>query len=200
MTSKYKQSILRATRHLSDRWRDLARDIRGVGAVEFAFVAPILVVLYIGAVEMTIALTVDTKVSRAGNITLDLITQGTSTSRSELNAMEDVAESVLAPYTIGDAELKYTAIKVSEDGTTATVQWSWGNDTLKPYAQNSTITIPSSLMVADAYYIRGEISKTHNFITSVPFSNSNATSLGLNETYFMRPRVGLSIPCSDCND
>ena len=53
---------------------------KGVGAVEFAFVAPLLVLMYIGAVEISVALSVDTKVSRAGNnITLDLITQGTST-------------------------------------------------------------------------------------------------------------------------
>ena len=97
-------------------------------------------------------------------------------------------------------ELKYTAIQVNADGTTATVDWSWGNETLKPYVVNSVVTIPTSLMVANAYYIRGEINKTHNFITSVPFTNNNATSLGLNETYYMRPRLGTSIPCSDCND
>ena len=101
MTSKHQLNILRAKQRLSDRWLKFVKDNRGVGAIEFAFVAPILVVLYIGAVEMTIALAVDTKVSRAGNITLDLITQGTTTSRAELDAMEDVAESVLAPYGVG---------------------------------------------------------------------------------------------------
>ncbi|MEM6461551.1 MAG: TadE/TadG family type IV pilus assembly protein [Pseudomonadota bacterium] len=180
--------------------RDLLRDRNGVGAVEFAFVAPILVILYIGAVEMTLALSVDTKVSRAGNITLDLITQGTSTSRSELSAMSDVAESVIAPYEADDTELRYTAISVSSDGTKAVIDWSWGNVTQKPYTANTEVTIPASLMVADAFYIRGEIFKTHNFITSIPFSNSNATSLNLNETYYMRPRLGTSIGCSDCND
>ena len=111
MTSKYQLKISQAKKRLSDRWQDLVEDRRGVGAVEFAFVAPILVVLYIGAVEMTVALAVDTKVSRAGNITLDLITQGTTTSRAELDAMEDVAESIMAPYEGSDVELKYTASK-----------------------------------------------------------------------------------------
>ena len=89
---------------------------------------------------------------------------------------------------------------MSPDGTTAKVVWSWGNDTLKPYAANSDVIIPNSLMVADSFYIRGEILKTHNFITSVPFSDPAATSLGLNETYYMRPRLGTSISCDDCND
>ncbi|MEX3011042.1 TadE/TadG family type IV pilus assembly protein [Hoeflea sp. TYP-13] len=191
------QSI--AEKSMLQRWRDLLRDRRGVGAVEFAFVAPILVVLYIGAVEMTVALSVDTKVSRAGNITLDLITQGTSTSRAELAAMPDVATSILAPYTGANVELKYTAITVSDDGTKATVNWSWGNLTTKPYTAGAEITIPASLMIAEAFYIRGEILNTHDFLTSIPFMGSNATSLDLNETYYMRPRLGTSIDCSDCN-
>ena len=200
MTTNNRPGIFRARQGLMNRWRDFMGDDRGVGAVEFAFVAPILVVMYIGAVEMSLALAVDTKVSRAGNITLDLITQGTTTSRAELSAMNDVAESVLAPYNATGVELKYTAIKVSEDGTTATVQWSWGNVTLKPYAQGTVVTIPDSLMVADAYYVRGEIEMTHNFITSIKFTPSpSATSLDLHETYYMRPRLGTLINCTDCN-
>lgn len=200
MTSNNLLNISQATLRLSDSWRDLLGDRKGVGAVEFAFIAPILVVMYIGAVEMTVALAVDTKVSRAANITLDLITQGTTTSRAELGAMTDVAGSVLAPYESGDLELMFTAIQVSDDGTKATVNWSWGSDTLKPYAAGSEIDIPDSLMIAEAFYIRGEILKTHDFITSISFSQSSATSLNLNETYFMRPRLGTTINCSNCND
>ncbi len=89
---------------------------------------------------------------------------------------------------------------MSDDSTHATVDWSWGSDTLKPYVAGTEIEIPDSLMIAEAFYIRGEILKTHDFITSISFANSNATSLDLNETYFMRPRLGTTISCSDCND
>ncbi len=199
MTTELKKG--QARHGLIQRCRDLLQDKSGVGAVEFAFVAPILVVMYIGAVEISLALAVDTKVSRAGNLTLDLITQGTSTSRNELEAMEDVAESVLAPYDGSDVELRYTAIQVSADGATARVVWSWGNETLIPYAENSVEDIPDSLMVADAYYVRGEILKTHNFITDIEFTPApSATQLDLNETYYMRPRLGTEVSCSDCND
>ncbi|WP_419907706.1 TadE/TadG family type IV pilus assembly protein [Hoeflea sp.] len=179
----------------------IARDNRGVGAVEFAFVAPILVVLYIGAVEMTVALSVDTKVSRAGNITLDLITQGTTTSKDELEDMEDVAGSILAPYSNANVEVAFTAITINADGDKATVAWSWRSDAIAPPAIGTDITadMPASLMIGDAYYVRSEITNTHNFITSIPFTGSAMSSLDLNETYYKRPRLGTSITCADCN-
>ena len=199
MTTELKKA--RTSTGFMQRCRELLQDNSGVGAVEFAFVAPILVVMYIGAVEVSLALAVDTKVSRAGNLTLDLITQGTATSRDELEAMEDVAESVLAPYDGSDVELRYTAIQVSADGSTARVVWSWGNEELIPYAENTVVDIPDSLMVGDAYYVRGEIFKTHNFITDIEFTPApSATQLDLNETYYMRPRLGTEVNCSDCND
>ena len=187
--------------HLWTRLSALLRDRKGVGAVEFAFVAPILVVLYIGAVEMTVALSVDTKVSRAGNITLDLITQATTTSKDELDDMEDVAASILAPYTAANVELVYTAITINPAGDAATVTWSWASDGLTPPTVGEEITseIPDSLMIADAFYVRGEIDNTHNFITSIPFTGRTMSSLDLTETYFMRPRLGTAITCSDCN-
>lgn len=187
--------------HLWTRCSALLEDRKGVGAVEFAFVAPILVVLYIGAVEMTVALSVDTKVSRAGNITLDLITQATTTSKDELDDMEDVAASILAPYTAADVELVYTAITINPAGDAATVTWSWASDGLTPPTVGEDITseIPDSLMIANAFYVRGEIDNTHNFITSIPFTGRTMSSLDLTETYFMRPRLGTAITCSDCN-
>ncbi len=201
MTTNSKLNRGWASHGLMQRCRDLLQDKSGVGAVEFAFVAPVLVIMYIGAVEMSLALAVDTKVSRAGNLTLDLITQGTTTTRNELAAMEDVAESVMAPYDASDVELRYTAIQVNADGTEARVVWSWGNEDLKPYAENSVTDIPDSLMIGDSYYVRGEIFKTHNFITSIEFTRApSPTQLDLNETYFMRPRLGTDIVCSDCND
>lgn len=184
---------------LRSRVRDLLGNKDGVGAIEFAFVAPILVVLYIGAVEMTVALSVDTKVSRAGNITLDLLTQGVTTSRSQLANMQNVARSILSPFSDDSVELAYTAIQVNAAGNEARVSWSWRSDGGTLPAQNSVIELPDSLMIGNAYYVRGEITNTHDLITSFPFTGASLNSIDLSETYFMRPRVGTAINCSDCN-
>ncbi len=169
----------------------------GAGAVEFAFVAPILVLIYMGAVEISVALSVDTKVSRAGNITLDLITQGTSITKSEMKDLVDVAESIMAPFDGSDIELKFTGITVDASGN-AKIDWSWGSETTKPYTDGASVTIPTGLQIANAYYVRSEITNKHQFLTSYPFLGSAAAALDMNETYYMRPRLGTNLSCTDC--
>ncbi len=180
------------------RMHRLLGDRSGLGAVEFALLAPVLIMLYMGAVEITVALSVDTRVSRAGNITLDLITQGATTSKADLDMMEDVAASVMAPYTADHIELRYTGIRVDSSGKPK-VAWSWGNEVKKPYATGSTVDIPDGLKMANSFYVRGEIFNPHTFISTYPFMGSNQVgALKLGETYYMRPRLGAEINCTDC--
>ncbi len=173
------------------------RDNRGVGAIEFAFIAPIMVLLYFGAVEITVALSVDTKVSRAGNLTLDLVTQSQNVSRNDLNAMVDMASSVLAPYTDDNIDLRFTGIQVNAAGT-AQITWSWGNVIQRPYVVGSNPNIPANLLIPNAFYVRGEIVNKHNFLRSFPIMGRDVASLNLNETYYMRPRLGSNVNCSNC--
>ncbi|MCR9137119.1 MAG: pilus assembly protein [Alphaproteobacteria bacterium] len=181
----------------ADKTAVLLRDREGAGAVEFAFVAPLLVLIYMGAVEISVALSVDTKVSRAGNITLDLITQGTSITKSEMKDLVDVAAGIMAPFDASDIELKFTGITV--DGSkNAKIDWSWGSKTTKPYTKGAVVDIPSGLKIANSYYIRSEIVNTHQFLTSYPFMGSASASIDMNETYYMRPRLGTDLDCTDC--
>ena len=48
-------------------------DRRGVSAVEFALIAPIMVAMYLGAAELTQVLTLDRKVTSAANAVADLV-------------------------------------------------------------------------------------------------------------------------------
>lgn len=184
-------------RHLGGRLGNLLGDREGAGAVEFAFVAPLLVLIYMGAVEISVALSVDTKVSRAGNITLDLITQGTTITKTEMKDLVDVASGIMAPFNGDDVELKFTGITV-DASKKAKVAWSWGSKTAKPYGKGTEVNIPTGLKIANAYYVRGEIVNTHQFLTSYPFLGGAAASIDMNETYFMRPRLGTDLDCTDC--
>ena len=52
------------------RLRRFVDDRRGVGAIEFAIVAPLLIMAYVGAFEVSVAITALRKVSRASSSTL----------------------------------------------------------------------------------------------------------------------------------
>ncbi|MCF3642850.1 pilus assembly protein, partial [Rhizobium sp. TRM95111] len=105
------------------RLRTLLRRRDGVGAVEFAIVVPMLIMVYIGAFEISVAMTVYRKISRASSSISDLITQKSSVDTDYLDGMENVARTIIAPFTVGTLSLKITGIVVSSSGT-ATVAWS----------------------------------------------------------------------------
>ena len=93
--------------------RRLLRDRRGVGAVEFAIVAPLLIAAYIGAFELSLGFTVARKVARASSTVSDIVTQEQDVDKALLDDMRNVAKNILVPYDGSDYELKITGIQAN---------------------------------------------------------------------------------------
>ena len=58
---------------------------QGVAALEFAFIAPILLIVFLGSVEFSQALTLDRRVTTIASSTADLVAQSDSISTADLN-------------------------------------------------------------------------------------------------------------------
>ncbi|WP_342214186.1 TadE/TadG family type IV pilus assembly protein [Aminobacter anthyllidis] len=62
-----------------ERWRSCTRaligDKRGVAAIEFAIIAPLLLSLYFVTMEVSQGIETNKKVSRVGSMVADLVTQ-----------------------------------------------------------------------------------------------------------------------------
>lgn len=178
----------------------LKGDRRGVGAIEFAFIAPLMVVLYIGAVEVSVAMSVNKKLARASSTVADLITQGSSTNRTELTKMVNVARSIMAPYDPDPAAIVLTGIEIGAGGT-PTIVWSWkpNNGTgERAYTVGVETSVPENLKVPDTFLVRSEIDYRHSMITSFPFTGRTMTGIDMQKTYFLRPRVGSEVDCTNC--
>jgi len=65
----------------------------GVAAIEFAFVAPVMIALYIGLAEVSLLISADRNVSHAASVTGDLATQEENLNQSEV---EDIFNATLA--------------------------------------------------------------------------------------------------------
>lgn len=180
--------------------RRLLRDRRGAGAIEFAFIAPVMIVLYIGAVEVTAAMSVNKKLARASSTVADLLTQEQETDKDKLTNMVNVAQSIMAPHPYEAINVVVTGITVDEDGN-ATVDWSWKPNSEKgepAYVEGSETDIPDNLRVADTYLVRSELIYRHDMITSFPFTGETMTGIDMGKTYHLRPRIGLKVDCTDC--
>ena len=61
------------------------RNKDGLAAIEFAFIAPIMLFMYFGMAEVATAISVDRKVSHSANVAGDLATQSETVSAAEMS-------------------------------------------------------------------------------------------------------------------
>jgi Flp pilus assembly protein TadG len=179
--------------------RRLIRDRKGAGAIEFAILFPVLIMLYIGAFEITIGLSVSKRVTRAAGTVADLITQQQSVTKSALAQMPSVATAIFVPYNSTALTMKITGITIDASAN-AKVLWSWAQDGTVPYAKNATVSnVPSDMKTANSFLVRTELSIPYTMFLFAPnFLPDGMRTITISRSYFYRQRQGDSIACSDC--
>ncbi|OWV68800.1 hypothetical protein ATY77_22935 [Rhizobium sp. R634] len=179
--------------------RRLARERKGAGAIEFAILFPVLIMLYIGAFEITIGLSVSKRVTRAAGTIADIVTQQQSVTKSTLAQMPSVATAMFVPYNTTSLKLKITGITI-DAGANAKVLWSWAQDGTVPYAKNATVAdVPADMKTANSFLVRTELSIPYTMFLFAPnFMPDGIRTITISRSYFYRQRQGDSIPCGDC--
>ena len=177
----------------------LARDRQGVGAIEFAIIAPILLLLYIGSLEITVGLNVAKRASRAAGSVADITTQQSSVSKTFLAGMPSVATSIFAPYQTTGLTLKVSGITIDASGN-PTVTWSWAQDGTRPYAPGTAVTtVPADMKKASSFLVHAELTIPYQLFSFGPdFLPDTLNQITISRDYFYRQRIGTSISCSDC--
>ena len=180
------------------RLRRFAADRRGVGAIEFAILVPVLLLLYLGAFQTTLALSTAKRASRASGAIADIVTQQPSVTKSFLATMPYAAGAIFAPYSTTGLTLKITGITIDASNK-ATVTWSWAQDGSKPYTTGSTVTVPTDLNKATSFLVRTELAIPYKLMSFGPdFLPSGTNTITISRQYFYRQRTGTSIACGDC--
>lgn len=193
------------------RLRRLVTDRRGVGGIEFAIVAPLLIMTYIGAFEITLGVTVARKVSRASSNVSDLLTRNDTVDTAMLNAMKEVTRSVVAPFKQDYYSLTMTGIAVDATGK-ATVAWSyaWKREkpadpkaqptelSSKPYTKGDVVDLPEDVEAKSSFLVRTEFEMKHTILLMAPNLSSQLNEIKLGKTSFFRQRKGEAITCTGC--
>jgi Flp pilus assembly protein TadG len=170
-------------------------DKRGVSAIEFALIAPVLLVLYVGAVEFSNALTIDRRVAIVTSTAADLVAQEKTTSNADLQDVVKAATSILSPYP--DAPLKVVLSSVVADENNAgKVAWSYAANGGTARAKNSSYTVPPGLTQANSSVIVAEV--TYDFSPLLNLSGlPNPGFFKMSKTFYARPRKSLQVTKSD---
>ncbi len=167
--------------------RRLAGDERGVSAVEFAMLLPLMLSLYLGAVEVSQGIGADRKVTLTARTICDLVSQVASINNSDMTNALNAASSVMAPFPAGNLKVTVSSVKIDATGK-ATIDWSDSlNGTAR--AKGSTVTLPAALNVANSSLIWSEVQYTYKPVIGYVVSGT----LTLKDQIYMRPRLSDSV-------
>lgn len=165
-----------------------AGDETGVAAVEFALIVPILITLYLGMVEFSLAVTADRKVTTLTSSTADLVARSQTMNSTELNNIFEAATAIMTPYDTAPLKIVVTSVSIDADGD-ATVAWSEGYQGGAEKTDGASVTLPNGLAVPNTSVIMAEVSYDYNsalnYVINAPIT--------LGDTFYMRPRAVASV-------
>ncbi|MFN7901538.1 MAG: TadE/TadG family type IV pilus assembly protein [Holosporales bacterium] len=110
--------------------RRFQKDKSGTQMIEFVMIAPILIILILGTIEIGRYILIHQKVSRTAYTLGNLVTQLDPLSRQDVSDMFTIANNTLSPFDITPNQLiqrsvfYITAVNYPSGGTGATRQWS----------------------------------------------------------------------------
>ncbi len=172
---------------LSRRVSALRRDQKGMGAVEFALVLPVMLTVYLGAVETSQGVAIQRKVTLTARTVADLASRVTTINNAEMDNMLTAASAVIAPYAVGELKLTISAVSIDANGV-AKVAWSDSLHGTKR-AIGSTVTLPAALNVPDSQLIWSEVN--YHYVPSIGYVLTGA--LNLFDQIYMRPRLSETV-------
>jgi len=176
-------------RHLLRRF---GSDKRGVSAVEFAMLLPLMITLYIGGVEVSQAIAVDRKVTLVARTLGDLVAQSTSVNATDMTNILNAASSVVQPYS--STLIQVTVSRVDVDANSvAKVVWSkTKNGTAR--LPNAVVTLPAALNTANTSLIWAESQYAYTPAMGYVITGT----LQLRDQIYMRPRLSDTVACNAC--
>ena len=178
--------MIRAVATLRIRLGALARfggDRRGVSAVEFALLAPLMIALYFGCVGISDGVNIDRKVSLTSAALANLTAQATTITSGDMTNIFNASSAILAPYSPSPLKMTISCLNIDAAGL-VTVKWSatQGGSTLTAFAFDSS---NMALKVPDTQLIYTQVSYDYTPVVGT----SVVGDLTLSDHMFMSPRI-----------
>jgi Flp pilus assembly protein TadG len=172
---------------LARRVVDFIGDRRGLSAVEFALLLPLMLTLYLGGVEVSNGVAADRKVAITARTVADLAARMITIHNADMTNILGASSAVIAPYSLANLQVTVSEVSIDNKGK-ATIAWS---DSLNGTAHSvgQTMTIPAALAVPNTSLILGEVQYNYN----PTFGYVLTGTMTLKSQMYMAPRLSSTV-------
>lgn len=164
---------------------------RAVAVVEFALIVPLMLVLYIGSVEVSQGIAADRKLATVAGAMGDLVAQTSGRlPTATLNDYFTAAEALMLPFDGGRVRQTIAIVYVAPDGTTQIAQ-SRSHNGGTPHVPGQPYALPAEItaIARDTHVVVSEAS----FVYTPLLGHVVRLPIGLSKQFFFLPRHGTRI-------
>lgn len=174
-------------------WR-FAGNRRGASAIEFALIAPTLIMIYVATIEISSALTIYRRTAQVAATAADLTAQVKSLSKSDIKDIQAASSSILSPYSTSPMSIVLSSVVADDDNKTK-VAWSCASSG-SARATGSFYSVPTGLTEADSSVIVAEVTYKYTGLLGLT-EFFNPGSFDMKRTFYTRPRRSTQVEKTD---
>ncbi|RZJ17675.1 MAG: pilus assembly protein [Brevundimonas sp.] len=174
--------------------RAWAADRDGVAAVEFALIAPVMIVLYFGMCEFCQAYMAHKRMGHVASTVADIVARTTDIKADQLDDIFAAGPIIMKPYSSAALSTRVSSVTRDDKGV-ARIDWTrakGSNTTVRK--KGDTVVVPADVIANGESLIMSETA--YDFNSPVDFVMPDATRF--KQVYYLRPRTVSKIGCSDC--
>lgn len=163
-------------------------DCRALAAIEFAFIAPVMIVVYMGAVEVSQVLTLDRRITGIASATSDLVAQEQEIDNALMTDIFSAASSMIVPYDPVPVTIVVTSIAADPNTGNTTVAWSRAFNT-GARTEDAAIAVPAGLLAPGECVVLTEVSYMYDPI----IGHMIPQGFTVEDRFYVKPRRTLCI-------
>ena len=174
----------------------LARDDRGVSAVEFALIAPILILMLFGSLAFSSSYTLWRRVATVASSSADLVARCNDVNDADLDDIIAAAGRIMRPFATDASNPSVQFVSAAKDnGNNITVEWSYPNTVTNVNVDPDLIDENSSVIIATVTYNAppGSIQQMFETINILGMFSFTASPTTFTETFYAKPRRALRV-------
>ena len=163
-------------------FRRFANSTRGVAAIEFAAILPVMTVIFLASFDGARAIATYMKVRSATYSLAAITNQYATINSSDISSILSAVSVIMAPYNSGTPTVVVSQVTIS--GGAATIEWSAAQGG-SARTVGSSISPPAAIKINGTYLIFAEVRATYTPL----FGFFGSGGMTLSDNLYVTPRI-----------